>query len=227
MAAAAGVSVTAVSHILNEVEGKRINPETRQRVIETARRLGYAPNGHRRIGFVTNVDDLPATHGRLEGYTRALAEAGITHDPQLVVAETSDAAGGYRAALALLSATPRPTALFRFADRMAMGTCRAAAELGLSIPSDLSVIGFDDQELICDGLFPGLTTVAPPHYVRVPATGATPDAGTPTSGGAPTRRSHERAVAVRSVPMLRPRTTGSRLLPLSLPATRPGGPRIR
>jgi LacI family transcriptional regulator len=121
-------------------------------------------HGHRRIGFVTNVDDIPATHGRLEGYRRALAEAGITHDPQLVVAETSDAAGGYRAALALLRATPRPTALFCFADRMAMGAYRAAAELGLSIPADLSVIGFDDQELICDGLFPGLTTVALPHY---------------------------------------------------------------
>jgi LacI family transcriptional regulator len=290
VAAAAGVSVTTVSHILNEVEGKRINPETRQRVLDTAQRLGYAPNdlarglrlkrsntigfvsdqiattphagriilgaqeeaakhgllllmlntggdpelerreidlllqrqvdgvlyasmyhrvvevperlrsvptvlldarsndpavpsvvpdevrggwtavselvrhGHRRIGFINNVDDIPATHGRLEGYRRALVEAGIDEDPRLVVSEISDAAGGYRAALGLLGATPRPTALFCFADRMAMGVYHAAAQLGLSIPADLSVIGFDNQELICDGMFPGLTTVALPHY---------------------------------------------------------------
>ncbi|MFF8026046.1 LacI family DNA-binding transcriptional regulator [Streptomyces sp. NPDC007896] len=45
MAAVAGVSVTTVSHILNEVEGKRVNTETRRRVLETARQLGYAPIG--------------------------------------------------------------------------------------------------------------------------------------------------------------------------------------
>lgn len=63
VAAAAGVSVTTVSHILNEVEGKRINAETRQRVLETAEQLGYAPNGLARglrlkrsstIGFVSD-----------------------------------------------------------------------------------------------------------------------------------------------------------------------------
>ncbi|MGW7610918.1 substrate-binding domain-containing protein [Streptomyces sp. NPDC054766] len=54
--------------------------------------------------------------------------------------------------------------MFCFADRMAMGAYHAAAELGLSIPADLPVIGFDNQELICDGMLPGLTTVARPHY---------------------------------------------------------------
>jgi len=63
VAAAAGVSVTTVSHILNEVEGKRVNTETRRRVLETARQLGYAPNGLARgrrlkrsstIGFVSD-----------------------------------------------------------------------------------------------------------------------------------------------------------------------------
>lgn len=121
-------------------------------------------HGHRRIGFLNNVDDIPATHGRLAGYRKALAEAGVDFDPRLVVAETASAAGAYRAAIRLLQGTERPTALFCFADRMAMGVYHAAAELGLSIPADLSVIGFDNQELICDGMFPGLTTVALPHY---------------------------------------------------------------
>ncbi len=292
VAAAAGVSTTTVSHILNEVEGKRINPETRERVLKTASRLGYAPNGiarglrlqrsntigfvsdhiattpfagriilgaqeaaakhgllllvlntggdrdlesseielllqrqvegvlyaamshrvlpipdglrgvptvlldaqpddlsvpsvvpdevhggytavrelidrgHRRIAFAINTEDIPATHGRLEGYRRALAEAGIPFDPALVTAEFCDSTGGYTASLRLLDvpAEVRPTALFCFNDRMAMGAFRAAAELGLAIPRDLSVIGFDNQELICEGLVPTLTTVELPHY---------------------------------------------------------------
>ena len=122
-------------------------------------------SGHRRIGFATNRDDIPATHGRLKGYQDALRDAGISFDPRLVVAGESDRpGGGYQAARTLLSLPDPPTALFCFNDRMAMGAYRAAAELGLSIPADLSVIGFDNQEIIADGLYPGLTTVALPHY---------------------------------------------------------------
>jgi LacI family transcriptional regulator len=120
--------------------------------------------GHRRIGFTTNIDDIPATHGRLVGYRQALADAGIPVRPDLVVIEESDTPGGYRAALQLLRRSDRPTGLFCFNDRMAMGAYRAAHELGLRIPQDVSVVGFDNQELIADGLFPGLTTVALPHY---------------------------------------------------------------
>ncbi|MFF4731807.1 substrate-binding domain-containing protein [Streptomyces mirabilis] len=77
----------------------------------------------------------------MEGYRQALAEAGVAFDPRLVVAETASAADAYRAALTLLRAAERPTALFCFADRMAMGVYHAAAELGLSIPADLSSSG--------------------------------------------------------------------------------------
>jgi LacI family transcriptional regulator len=121
-------------------------------------------HGHQRIGFVNNADDIPATHGRLEGYRAALQEAGIKFDKRLVAVGQSDTEGGLLAARQLLEATERPTALFCFNDRMAMGAYHAAAELGLRIPQDLSVVGFDNQELIADGLRPGLTTVALPHY---------------------------------------------------------------
>jgi LacI family transcriptional regulator len=121
-------------------------------------------HGHSRIGFLNNVDDIPATHGRLEGYKQALKAAGLTFEQRLVVAGRSDTEGGLQAARKLLSATMRPTAVFCFNDRMAMGAYHAAAELGLRIPQDLSVVGFDNQELIADGLRPGLTTVALPHY---------------------------------------------------------------
>ena len=120
--------------------------------------------GHRRIGLINNVDDIPATQGRLEGYLRALSAAGITPDENLMVRDVSETLGGYRAGLSLLGRTPRPTAVFCFNDRMAMGLYQAAAERGLRIPEDLSVVGFDNQELIADGLRPGLTTVALPHY---------------------------------------------------------------
>jgi LacI family transcriptional regulator len=120
--------------------------------------------GHRRIAFATNLDDIPATHGRLHGYRQALETAGITFDPGLVHAEASDTEGGHRAALALLDRADPPTALFCFNDRMAMGAYRAAQQLGLRIPADLSVVGFDDQEIISAGLYPGLTTMALPHY---------------------------------------------------------------
>lgn len=121
-------------------------------------------HGHRRIGLINNVDDIPATEGRLEGYRRALRQAGVEPGDDLVVRECSGSDGGYRAGLAMLDRTPRPTAIFCFNDRMAMGLYQAAADRGLRIPEDLSVVGFDNQELIADGLRPGLTTVALPHY---------------------------------------------------------------
>ncbi|HEY5114415.1 MAG TPA: LacI family DNA-binding transcriptional regulator [Nakamurella sp.] len=119
--------------------------------------------GHRNIGHLSNVDDIPATAGRLDGYRTGLSRAGIAPHDDLVVAEESDATGGYRAAMALLDRPNRPTALFCFNDRMAMGAYQAATALGLAIPQDLSIVGFDDQEIISAGLRPGLTTVALPH----------------------------------------------------------------
>lgn len=121
-------------------------------------------HGHRRIGFLTNTDDVPATHGRLAGYRAGLENAGLTVHDSLVVARVSETPGGYEAALELLSRDREVTALFCYNDRMAMGAYRAAAELGLRIPDDLSIVGFDNQEIIAEGLFPALTTIALPHY---------------------------------------------------------------
>ena len=121
-------------------------------------------HGHRRIGFVTNEDDIPATRGRLAGYRSALQDAGVQPDLGLVIGGDDRAPGGFAASSELLRRSDRPTALFCFNDRMAMGAYQAAAELGLRVPEDLSVIGFDDQEGVADGLRPGLTTMALPHY---------------------------------------------------------------
>lgn len=120
--------------------------------------------GHTRIGFLNNTDDVPATRDRLRGFRATLTEAGLDGGAAPVESEPSEVQGGYEAARRILARPGRPTGLFCYNDRMAMGAYRAAAELGLSIPGDLSVVGFDDQELIAANLHPGLTTVALPHY---------------------------------------------------------------
>ncbi|WP_281893516.1 LacI family DNA-binding transcriptional regulator [Phytohabitans aurantiacus] len=121
-------------------------------------------HGHRRIGFVNSNLDIPATSGRLAGYQKALRQADVPFDPRLVVSTHPVSREGYAAASELLSRRERPSALFCFNDRVAMGAYQAASALGLRIPADLSVVGFDDQEEISEGLLPGLTTVALPHY---------------------------------------------------------------
>ncbi|MEV7634741.1 LacI family DNA-binding transcriptional regulator [Pseudarthrobacter enclensis] len=120
--------------------------------------------GHSRIGFINNVEDVPSTSERLRGFRETLTAAGLDGGQAPVEASSSDAAGGYEAASRILRRTDAPSGLFCYNDQMAMGAYRAAAELGLAIPADLSVVGFDDQELVAGSLFPGLTTVALPHY---------------------------------------------------------------
>jgi len=100
--------------------------------------------GHRRIGFLAGRPDLESARLREEGYRLALAGAGIPFSPDLV------RVGGYRlefaehAAGQLLRREPRPTAVFAANDLTAIAAVRAAAELGLAVPEDLSVIGFDN-----------------------------------------------------------------------------------
>jgi LacI family transcriptional regulator len=120
--------------------------------------------GHRRIGIINNVDPIPATFGRLEGYKQALAELDLPYDEDLLRTGMSDANGGYDCTLELMQSSNPPTALFCFNDHMAMGAYDALRKLNLSIPGDVAVIGFDNQELIAANLHPGLTTMQLPHY---------------------------------------------------------------
>jgi LacI family transcriptional regulator len=121
-------------------------------------------HGHRRIGFVTEHLAVPAAEGRLAGYRQAHQAHDVQLDERLIITGPSDASGGYAGAKALLESQDRPTALFCFNDRIAMGAYRAINELGLQIPADVSVVGFDNLDVIAPWLHPGLTTVALPHY---------------------------------------------------------------
>ncbi len=120
--------------------------------------------GHTRVGFINNQDPIPATGLRLAGYQAALADHGIPFDPALVVTDNSSSDGGYRGAQALMQIPERPTAIFCFNDRMAMGAYDALRKLGLSIPNDVAVMGFDNQEIISGYLYPPLSSMELPHY---------------------------------------------------------------
>jgi len=120
--------------------------------------------GHRRVGFINNEEDIPASRGRLRGFYEAAAAAGLDRDDVVVVHGPATPEGGYRGATELLRRPHRPTGIFCFSDRIAVGCYHAAADLGLAIPTDVSVVGFDDVTLIAETLRPNLTTVSLPHY---------------------------------------------------------------
>ncbi len=120
--------------------------------------------GHRRIGFINLEINLPAGKGRLEGYRRALKEAGIAYDPAIVHGKENLSEAGYFYARKFLQLPDPPTALFAGTDNIAVGVYDAVKELGLRIPDDIAVIGFDNQELIASALRPALTTIQLPHY---------------------------------------------------------------
>lgn len=121
-------------------------------------------NGHRKIALIHDNIDGVAKRMRLDGYRLALQNAGIEFDEQLVTEGSSDQAGGYEAVEVLLGRDNPFTALFCFNDRMAMGAYAALNQHGLTIPDDISVIGYDNQTLIAPHLRPPLTTMQLPHY---------------------------------------------------------------
>ena len=118
--------------------------------------------GHTRIGIITIHDALPAAVGRLEGYRRALAETGIAEDPDLVRPGTGMQSDGDRQTRALLALPEPPTAIFCQNDRTALGAYQTLAAEGLRVPEDMSVVGFDDQDVLRDFFLPPLTTVQLP-----------------------------------------------------------------
>ncbi|TIV22154.1 MAG: LacI family transcriptional regulator, partial [Mesorhizobium sp.] len=105
---------------------------------------------------------MQAAQDRLKGYRRALATADIPFDPELVVEGDWSASAGYAATVKLLGLKERPTAIFCQNDRTAIGCYEALKEAGLHIPQDISVVGYDDEE-IARHLFPPLTTSILPH----------------------------------------------------------------
>ena len=127
--------------------------------------------GHRRIGFINlwEADEavtppFPAIYGRLRGYQRALADHGLDYDETLLRFSIQTPRENYRHTQELLALDQPPTAIFCGNDKVAMNCYSALAELGLSVPGDVAVIGFDNIAHIAEGLLPALTTMQLPHY---------------------------------------------------------------
>ncbi|WP_241003040.1 LacI family DNA-binding transcriptional regulator [Streptomyces sp. CB01881] len=117
--------------------------------------------GHRRIGLIGGPARMMCSRARTDGYRAALDMAGIPYDPGLVREGDFHHESGRRVGLELLALPDRPTAVFAGNDLQALGLYEAARELGLRIPEDLSVVGFDDLPL-ARWVGPPLTTVRQP-----------------------------------------------------------------
>lgn len=122
---------------------------------------------HQRIVHITEPPNRGLARGlRVQGYEQAMASAGLGTTALVVETEPDEefSDGAERISHQLLTGDQPPTAFFTFNDRMAVGIYRTARRLGLDIPRDLSVIGFDDQVMVATELRPMLTTMALPHY---------------------------------------------------------------
>ena len=137
-------------------------------VVDATNRLGayeaieYLINlGHRRIGFITGLLEVRSTHERIEGYKAALTDHQIPVDETYVVLGNFWEQEGYQATQKLLQHPQPPAAIFASNDLSAFGAMAAVRDNGLSIPEDVSIVGFDDLPQAAY-VHPKLTTVRQP-----------------------------------------------------------------
>lgn len=104
--------------------------------------------GHRHIGLIAGPGYASTARGRVEGYRQAMAEAEAAVDPAWVVESTFGIDSGADAAQALMGLDPRPTALFAVNDNTAIGALSVLEKLGLSVPKDVSLVGYNDIPIV-------------------------------------------------------------------------------
>jgi LacI family transcriptional regulator len=114
--------------------------------------------GHRRIGLIKGEPSSALSYLRAVGYCQVLKEAGIPCEPALIVESKAGLAGGYESMQQLLALPNPPTAVFTHNDVLAVGAMRAVQDAGLTVPDDISVVGYDDTAS-SSYLNPALTTV--------------------------------------------------------------------
>ena len=119
--------------------------------------------GHRRIAHITGEAWMEVSKDRLRGYREALATADIPFDPALVREGNWQLSSGYAATLELMKLPRPPTAIFCSNDPMAIGCYEALKQLRYRIPEDVSVVGFNDDEM-ANHLMPKLTTLKFPRH---------------------------------------------------------------
>jgi LacI family transcriptional regulator len=142
-----------------EVEGPRAEIVMSDNVGGAAKAVEHLTQlGHRRIATITGMLESRPGSDRLRGYRAAVQAAGLAYRDEYVAYGDFYVESGRAGAARLLSLPEPPTAIFAAADMMAIGAVRAAAELGLRVPQDVSIVGFDDIQL-APHLNPPLTTL--------------------------------------------------------------------
>jgi LacI family transcriptional regulator len=117
--------------------------------------------GHTRIAFIQGLPGTYANETRLQGYKQALHDAGIAHDEHLIVGDDFRSMNGYLETKLLLKLSSPPTAIFTAGDLIALGALEACKENGVKIPTDISLITFDDP-VFASYLSPALTAIEQP-----------------------------------------------------------------
>ncbi|WP_229664328.1 LacI family DNA-binding transcriptional regulator [Sphingomonas metalli] len=155
----AGVPVVAITASLPDPRVMAVHIDDRSAAEAMTRHL--LSQGHRAIGFIGGTPSLSASRCRFEGYCMALEAAGIALDERLVAQGYFTYQSGLAPAEALLTAEPRPTAIFACNDDMAAATVAVAHRLGIDVPADVAVCGFDDT-VLASAIWPQLTTIRQP-----------------------------------------------------------------
>lgn len=117
--------------------------------------------GHERIGMVAGPQQFSTGALRLKGYRRALKEAGVSPERSLIVPSSFSISGGLEAATSLLGSASRPGAIFCINDSTAIGVMAAARDLGMAVPDDVALVGYNDTD-VAPMLQPPLSSVAIP-----------------------------------------------------------------
>lgn len=113
--------------------------------------------------MISGPPALPTASLRLQGFRTACAEAGLSLRADCVREGFLGVDGGYQATRQVLALEPRPTALFSFNNMLAVGAVRALREAGVTVPTDMSLVTFDDMDLF-PYVDPPITAIAQPAY---------------------------------------------------------------
>ncbi len=119
--------------------------------------------GHKEIGCITGPLIKHQAQMRYEGYKRAMNEAGLEFNSNWIIESDFECEGGYQAFINMHERGVLPSSIFVSNDMMAMGVINAANELGVKVPDDISIIGYDDIH-IAKYMSPSLTTIHQPKY---------------------------------------------------------------
>lgn len=154
-----GVPFVLLGHFNGQIPCSTVSVNNEAGAYEAVAHL--LEHGHQRIGVITGPENSPDNRGRLQGYEKALLNAGKSLQQNMVVPGDFTYEGGQVAIHKLLDSNPRPTAILAANDEMAIGAIHAAQQRGLRVPADLAVLGFDNIQMSAL-THPSLTTIHQP-----------------------------------------------------------------